>query len=498
MNVKILFSLCFCACLSHAQQSSLAPQYAQLIEPAELRENLAIIASDALEGRSTGSRGEKMAAAFIAYHFQQIGLDGPIKNSYYQTYKLGVMNRDGAYLIASSKKFMESDGFYHPGPFDNGGEENIEVIFVGKGEEEDFRQVNVKGKAVLVWIDEIKPNPRFFELGTRAKNAGAKYIFYMPPATDKFPALKSMLATPILFLGAPPLNNTAERIYVKSEIGESIMNMKIDKMKAIKDIPASKSPLKKIKPGYVTLYLKKVKGELATDNLMGLLPGTDRSDELVVITAHYDHIRKKTEGEGDLINNGADDNGSGVVALMQLAKAFAQARKDGNGPRRSMLFIAFSGEEDGLFGSEYYVTNPVFPLEKTVVNLNMDMIGSIDTINSKIENYMFLIGSDRLSSELHEISERMNNTYTKLVLNYLFNDEKHPSNQYYRSDHWNFVKNDIPSICYLDGEPPDYHQPTDEIDKINFDLLTRRAQCIFYTAWEIANKDTRLSLDKKK
>src|SRR5690606_30128107 len=126
-----------------------------------------------------------------------------------------------------------------------------------------------------------------------------------------------------------------------------------------------------------------------TENVLGYLEGTDKKDELLVITSHYDHIGKKSEGTGDLINNGADDDGSGTVAVMQLAKAFAKAKADGKGPRRSILFMTVAGEENGLLGSEYYTAHPIFPLDNTIVNLNIDMIGRRDEQHRESPPYAY-------------------------------------------------------------------------------------------------------------
>ena len=227
------------------------------------------------------------------------------------------------------------------------------------------------------------------------------------------------------------------------------------------------------------------------------MEGTDKKDELLVITSHYDHIGKKDHGQGDLINNGADDDGSGTVALMQLAKVFAEAKKEGKGPRRSILFMTVAGEENGLLGSEYYTQYPVFPLANTVVNLNIDMIGRRDEQHSDSPPYVYVIGADKLSSELHKLSESVNKRFTNLVFDYTYNDENHPARLYYRSDHWNFAQKNIPIIFYFDGIHEDYHQPSDEVDKIEFDLLTARTRCIFHTAWEIANREDRIRPDVK-
>ena len=158
---------------------------------------------------------------------------------------------------------------------------------------------------------------------------------------------------------------------------------------------------------------------------------------------------------------------------MEIAEAFALAKKEGNGPKRSMLFMTVSGEERGLLGSSWYTDHPVVPLKNTMANLNMDMIGRIDPEHTESGNYIYLIGADKLSSELHEISEKTNNTYTKLELDYTYNDESDPNRYYYRSDQYNFAKHGIPSIFYFNGTHPDYHRPTDTIEKINFPLLEK-------------------------
>jgi Zn-dependent M28 family amino/carboxypeptidase len=234
-----------------------------------------------------------------------------------------------------------------------------------------------------------------------------------------------------------------------------------------------------------------------SENILGYMEGTDKKDELVVITAHFDHIGKNP-GEGkDVINNGADDDGSGTVSVLQMAKAFAQAKKDGKGPRRSILFMTVTGEEQGLFGSEYYSEHPVFPLANTVVDINIDMIGRRDPEHKDKPDYVYVIGADKLSSELQEINERTNRENEKLEFDYTYNDENHPTNLYKRSDHWNFAKKGIPIVFFFDGIHEDYHQVSDEISKIEFDLLAKRTKTAFHTAWEVANREGRLVVDKK-
>jgi len=228
-----------------------------------------------------------------------------------------------------------------------------------------------------------------------------------------------------------------------------------------------------------------------SENVVAYIKGSEKPDEYLVISAHYDHVGM-TNGE---IYNGADDNGTGTTALLEMARMFKIAEKNGNGPKRSIVFLHCTGEEYGLHGSRFFVNSKIIPLENIVADLNVDMIGRRDlTYDKNKKDYIYLVGSDKLSTELHNVSEAMNKKYTNLVLDYTFNDDKHPEMIYYRSDHYNFAKYNIPVIFYYSGEHADYHKPTDTVDKINFDDMLKRTQLIFVTAWEIANRADRIKL----
>jgi Zn-dependent M28 family amino/carboxypeptidase len=247
-------------------------------------------------------------------------------------------------------------------------------------------------------------------------------------------------------------------------------------------------------PAEVFLQMSKATIALPTSNVMGIIRGTDKPDEYLFITAHHDHIGQRGDS---VINYGADDDGSGTVSILELAEAFAKAKKEGKGPRRSIVFMTVSGEEKGLWGSEYYGSHPVFPLDKTTADLNIDMIGRIDPKRTQGDstNYVYVIGDDKLSSDLRPISEAVNKKYLKMELDYKFNDLKDPNRFYYRSDHYNFAKHGVPIIFYFNGTHADYHRPTDTPDKINYPLMARRAQLVFYTAWEMANRNDMLKRD---
>src|SRR5699024_5418442 len=177
-------------------------------------------------------------------------------------------------------------------------------------------------------------------------------------------------------------------------------------------------------------------------------------------------------------------------------KAFKDAAKNGHPPKRTLLFLHVTGEEEGLWGSRFYTEHPIFSLKNTVANLNTDMIGRVDKSHRENPNYIYLIGSDRLSSTLDSIVNRQNRTYTKLDLDYTYNAENDPNRFYYRSDHYNFAKHGIPVIFFFNGVHADYHKITDTPDKINYGILAKRARLIFYTAWALANREDPVEVDK--
>ena len=241
-------------------------------------------------------------------------------------------------------------------------------------------------------------------------------------------------------------------------------------------------------------YLNAKKDENLPDseNIWAYIEGSEKPNEVVVISAHYDHVGMKN-GE---IYNGADDDGSGTVALLEIAQAFQIAKNEGNGPKRSVLILHVTGEEHGLHGSRYYSENPLFPLANTITDVNIDMIGRSDEFHKDSNNYVYLIGSDYLSTDLYNICEDANKNYINLFIDYKFNDRNDPNRFYYRSDHYNFAKNGIPSVFLFNGVHADYHKPTDEVEKIEFDALTKRTQLAFAIAWELANRDNRPVVDK--
>jgi hypothetical protein len=489
--------------LAFAQQTQVATKYADLITPADLKDNLSVIASDALEGRYTGSRGQKMAAAFINNYFEELGLVGPVNGSHYMPVELSSSKPGDIYLKIGTSHYNNSDEIIYFGQSESGGEISLEAVFVGKATENDFAYIDVKDKAAVILADELSFNAfgALRKTAATARDKGARMILIVgndkpeefKPFADQ---LKGILSEGSLSLNKPDQKSANKGMFLVSQATVSkIFNTPFEKLAKAATEDAAKKPLSKLKPSRIAYKISIERKVVKSENMLGYLEGTDKKDELIVISAHFDHIGLN-EGE-DKVNNGADDDGSGTVSVLQLAKAFMQAKKDGNGPRRSILFMTVTGEEEGLFGSEYYVTHPVFPLANTVADLNIDMVGRRDSQHIGKPDYVYIIGSDKLSTELHEINERNNKMYTQLEFDYTYNDENHPDRLYYRSDHWNFAKNNVPIIFYFDGIHEDYHKPSDEVSKIDFDLLAKRDKAVFYTAWDLVNRDNRIIVDKK-
>ena len=496
MKSRFLLLLIAVTGLVARAQSPVVTKYSELVSAADLKDYLTVLASDAMEGRGTGTRGQKMAAAFIAHHFEEIGLSGPVSGSYYQPITLYSQGTPEVTFAAGGIALEESEEFIYFGSGSTTEPLQLPLVFAGRGAETDLAQVDVKDKASMVFIDlnaSMRNNPVLAAL----REKQAKLIVGVVEKDEDFKNIAGQLR---MFGGG---RMSLEKGGGAGNLGMFILTANAA-AKLYKSTPdklrkaADDKKLNKIKPATLSLTIVPTHKEIKSANVLGFLEGTDKKDEVIVVTAHYDHIGKRGSGEGDLINNGADDDGSGTVSVMAVAKAFAQAKQDGYGPRRSILFMTVTAEEVGLLGSRYYTDmNPVFPLEKTVVNLNIDMVGRRDPQHKDSEPYVYVIGSDRLSNELHTLSEGVNKKYTNLIFDYTYNDESHPERLYYRSDHWNFAKKDIPIIFYFDGIHEDYHRPSDEVDKIEFDLLAQRAKLVFHTAWEIANREGRITADKK-
>lgn len=463
-------------------------KYANTITVEDLTKHLTYLASDDMKGRDTGSPEGKIAAQYLADFYKGLGLTGPVSGSYFQNVPLVSTNFSKVTLQIGKTKLVENTDFVFTGDGNMAKAAKADLVFLGLVTDENLAKVDVKGKLVGLWAVGVRSN----DLVTKVMDAGAAGIVIV---TMEGQANFDRIANRYKSLAG------RGRIGFDQEIKQRpIFMVSSDKMAQLFATPvetlkeAAKSNPTSIASQKATFQVVKTKTPVEAVNVMGFLEGTDKKEEVLVISSHYDHVG--VNGEGDAFN-GADDDGSGTVSVMEIAEAFATAAKEGNKPRRSILFLNVTGEEKGLLGSEYYAENPVFPIANTVNNINIDMVGRIDYEYQKAENkdYVYVIGSEMLSSHLKKINEYNNITYTNLILDYRYDAEDDPNRFYYRSDHYNFAKFNIPVIFFFNGVHDDYHQVTDTVDKIEFPLMTKRAQLIFHTAWDLANREQRTPVD---
>lgn len=463
-------------------------KYGSTITAQDLEKHLTYIASDEMQGRDTGSEGQRKAAEYIIDFYKNIGLAGPVDGSYLQTFELVSVSHEVPTLQIGKQKLVQNVDFVFQGDADMAKKMKTELVFLGLASDENLAKIDVEGKLVGLWA----VGERTQGLVDKVMDAGAAGIVIV--------TMEGQANFDRLAARYQRLSGKGRPGFEKETQQRPIFTVSSDKMSELFGVPvpdlkeAAKSTPESISSQKATFQVIKNNERLETSNILAFLEGTDKKEEVLVISSHYDHVGVGSEGQ---IFNGADDDGSGTVSVMEIAEAFATAAKDGFKPRRSILFINVTGEEKGLLGSQYYAENPIFPIENTVNNINIDMVGRIDYEYQEAENkdYVYVIGSEMLSSDLKRINEYNNITYTNLILDYRYDAEDDPNRFYYRSDHYNFAKFGIPVIFFFNGVHDDYHQATDTVEKIEFPLMTKRAQLIFHTAWDLANRDKRTPVD---
>ncbi|MCB0845558.1 MAG: M28 family peptidase [Bacteroidetes bacterium] len=451
----------------------------------DLTRHMEVLASDSLEGREAGKKGQKMAADYIKNEFERMGLKpvvpvGP-ETSYFQDIGLYTNKLNTAQLKSKNLKMNHLEDMVCFTGDTEGKDQKLSLVYVGEGKASDFENLDVKGKAVLVVgnsMDVITNTELAESLGAAA------YIAVSTKNKAQFERQLKMFRWMLSGsrMGLEEKQSNIPSFAIPPEAAVDILGIKSEKL-ADAEIGQMSS---------IKFNIDRNSDRIPSENVLGFIEGTDKKDEVLVITAHYDHLGVK----GEKIFKGADDNGSGTVALLEIAEAFAKAVEAGKRPRRSVLFMALTAEEKGLLGSDYYTRHPIFPLENTVVNLNMDMVGHLDDDHRENARFVSVVGSDWLSTDLHKIHENANSTYVNLDLDYQYNSPSHPERFYYRSDQYNFAKHNIPVIFYTSGDHEDYHKASDTIENIKFDRIEGVAQLIFYTAWEIAFRDERLKVDR--
>ena len=507
MKISILIiCLIFSYSLSQGQQDSIAMHYANSILATDLSEHLHVISGDDYEGRESGYVGQKKCEQYLVDFYRKIGLPA-VEGRYTQEFELYLNDPTLVYVSSPGREYQFlKDFFYYPATID--GKIEASIYYGGFGITNwNFKDIDldqVEGKIVMIRDGEPKSKG-----GVYICSGTTEVSDWSTDGEKKWKQLEENGALAVIIM----YNDYDARVKrVASYFSHKTMSLVKQAETSISGIPvlhaseamgkaimgekqwrkASKGPThrKVVSLNETTANIQFSRKEkiLISSNVMGYIEGGDKKEELVIITAHYDHIGV----DGEEVYNGADDDGSGTVATMEIAQAFAMAKAEGHGPKRSVLILNVSAEEKGLLGSQYYSENPIFPLSNTVADLNIDMIGRVDEQHKDNDNYVYLIGADRISQDLHDIGEKMNKTYSNLELDYTFNAEDDPNRFYYRSDHYNFAKNGVPSVFYFSGVHEDYHKPGDTVDKIMFPKLEKITRLIFYTAWELANREERI------
>jgi hypothetical protein len=513
-----------------------ARQVADQITAAQLRDYLTFIASDEMEGRDTPSRGLDTAAKFIAFNMSRLGLKPAGDNgTYFQRIALRRYKIDGEQTRAEvgGQTFKFGNDFLAAQTPAGGALPLVasgQLVYVGHGwiikskNMDAYKGVDVKDKIMIVSGSGFPNGVTRGDLrGTRgvdwadpptyAQMRGAKGIITIPGfqnlafwdrmrrnatergniAVEKFQTENAEQQVPTIIASLGMLNalfrgepQSASGLFNHAVAGDA---------GAAFDLSASKK---------ASFTVSGQAETMKTQNVVALLEGSDPSlkDEYVALGAHYDHVGTGAPVNGDNIYNGADDDGSGTTALLAIADALAHSRTR---PKRSILFVWHCGEEKGLWGSRYFTENPTVPLERVVAQLNIDMIGrskkdgDTSTTNAALSgpNEIYVIGSKMMSTELGELSERVNRSYLKLNFNYKYDDPSDPERFFFRSDHFNYARKGIPIIFYFDGVHEDYHQPGDSVDKIDFEKMQKVTRTIFMTMWELANAANRPRVDKQ-
>ncbi|KLT66303.1 peptidase [Pedobacter sp. BMA] len=503
-----------------------AMRFSKAINPADGLKHLSVLASDEYEGRETGTKGAWMAADYIRNYFKSIGLKGPVNGDYFQKIDLvNVTLKESHVTVNGQPKEYQKDYVLTPSLISDKGFtfSTDEIVFVGyaikKDNYNDFAGTDIKGKVVMMFGSgdpTLKAGARIDRatyramLDERAKYFAAnqvKAIIIIDPAVDRITENTKQAQNKGRVLvksnSALEAQNAAPRIAISTALANDLFKSANTTVADVqKKITDNQAPASQILTVPFSASAAKAETAVRCENVLGYLEGSDPvlKKEVLVLTGHYDHIGLVNDPNAtDKVNNGADDDGSGTTGVLLMAKAFVDAKKAGKGPKRSILFMTVVGEEKGLWGSDWYSEHPVFPVANTIADLNTDMIGRIgEEYLGKPDsaNYIYSVGSKMLSSELHDLNERVNATYTKMKLDYKYDDPKDPEQIYYRSDHYNFAKLGIPIIFFYDGMlQQDYHKPGDEVSKINFPLLAKRAQLTYYTAWELANQAKRPAVD---
>ncbi len=524
-------------------RAALAREDANNITAAQLKNYLSFIASDEMEGRDTPSRGLDTTAKFIAlnlarWNFKPAGDD----NTYFQRIALRRTKIDPAAtrMEFGGRQYNFGEDFLAQAI--TSGSASGSLAYVGSGwivkskNLNPYQNVNVKDKIVVISVNSGSPFPKGI---TRADLTGTRGEDWADPMTA---AQKLGAKGVIIIADYQALANWDRARQTATERGITLVEKFQNDAPPLPYITLSPRLVQALfqgeKQNAAAIFNRNGAGEtsnsfelaadkrvsfnvgikaesLTTQNVVAVMEGSDPvlKNEYIALGAHYDHVgtgapgagrmgSKTGDASGDVLYNGADDDGSGTTALLAMAETLG---REPQRPRRSVLFVWHCGEEKGLWGSRYFTDNPTVPLNQIAAQINIDMIGRSrfpnDTVAANKElsapNEVYVIGSRMMSTELGDLSERVNRDYLNIKYDYRFDDPKDPNRFFFRSDHFNYARKGVPIIFFFDGVHEDYHRPSDSPDKIDYQKMERITRTVYLTMQELANANQRPRVDKQ-
>lgn len=472
--------------------------------------DLKALCAQQMAGRGTGQAGFDLAARYVgerlaASGWQAFAGDEDIKGAarYYMQVPYRREQLLGAQLKVAKQKFSYRKDFF---VFANGLQGRLatdSLLFLGYGRENAkgaivYDTTAVRGKWVVVMPGSISAKGElqasfWREAYRQLSNAGVAGMLLCEPQYGKeSKAMLERLEEERISLRLASDANSASRgvatvVLSEKAFGKLLKQMGLNAKSTAKAAQQPGFTQKRIRAAF-ELVIDRKSENFEAPNVVGYLPGESHADEWLIISAHLDHLGTH-HGK---VFQGADDNGSGSAALLSLARQMGEWQVQGMVPRRNIVLVWFSGEENGLLGSRYFADNLPMPVEHVIANVNVDMIGRFDDRHKDTTSkYIYVIGADRISRDLHEWHEAVNEQCCQLELDYTFNAADDPNRYYFRSDHYNFAKKGIPSMFYFSGVHADYHKEGDTVDKINFRRMAYITELILYNCWNLANQPER-------
>ncbi|RKE04889.1 M28 family metallopeptidase [Marinifilum flexuosum] len=504
MKKFTILSICFLVSLKLIAQQFNLVDFSQNISAENIKNDVYELASKKMQGRETAKEGQKLAAVYIYKQFKKAGLIGYQMQSdslsYFQNFSIYSKTVPDLNLSVNGKKLNPYDDFALFG-YKSYKADGLDLIYLGTAPDSSYINKDLSNKAVCFLTSNLFAGPvKALDI---INKTNCNIVFYSNPLNphqiqtvmqrqkrmfskrqilhpQKFP-----LSIPFDSLTQPERYKKYNRMLstyqgpISAKSLTKILKVKVkDLKKCIND-----NPLKIKNDGNlkIDVELKNEYNSQSTENVIACLPGTDKKEEYIILSAHYDHVGMN----GQKIYYGANDNASGTAALLEIARKLKKAVDAGLKLKRSIVFAAFTGEEKGLLGSKYFVENKTFPHDNIKTNLNIDMLGRKDNRHDDL-NFVYLLGTNDLNPKLKTITDSINNQYPKLELDYSYDTAD--SFLYSASDQASFVKRNIPAIFYFNGLHNDYHKTTDTPDKIDYDAIKKVSSLIFLTAIELANQ----------